>query len=124
MRCGICRTPVDPEDNYCRHCGASLNHRSLPTIVSHSPLPVPWVPARKQVVQSVAAVALGTVAELLRRRMLRAVATPNPGGALSVLGEDIPVNGKRGRLPWSRAPKGEYEVTETLIERRVRFFRR
>lgn len=30
---------------------------------------------------------------------------------------------KRGRFPWSWAPKGEYQVTETVIQRRV-WFRR
>ncbi len=123
MRCGCCAAPFDPGDNYCRRCGAELDRRGLPTVVSRSLLPVPWEQARKQVIRGVAALAIGTLVEIARREAVRRASPPEPVDLIPLLSTAKPVEAKRGRFPWSRAPRGEYEVTETVIQRRV-WFRR
>ena len=125
MRCARCGTQCELEDNYCRHCGMALNRRELPTVVSHSLLPVPWSLARGPVVRGVMALAVGTVVEIARREVTRRVTTQDPSQALALLAAGKPINGRRGRFPWSRQPpKGEYEVTETVVQRTARFFRK
>lgn len=124
MRCARCAILVDPEDNYCRHCGASLNRRGLPTVVSPSLLPVPWSLARGPVARGVAALVVGTVLELVRREVERRSAVADPARALSLLSAGKPAEAGRRRFPWSRVPRGEYEVTETVVQRHVRFLKR
>ncbi len=124
MRCAHCGIRVDLEDNFCRQCGAVLNSHRLPTVVSRSLLPLPWTLAKGRVLQGVAALAVGTAVELMRREVVRRTAPPDPSGALAVLSSDKPAEAKRGRFPWSRVPRGEYEVTETVFQRRVRFSKR
>ncbi len=124
MRCAHCGTPFDLADNYCRKCGMTLNRRELPTVVSRSLLPVPWTVARGPVVRGVVALAVGTVMELARREVSRRVLTQDPSQAVALLAAGKPIDSKR-RFPWSKQPpKGEYEVTETVIQRTVRFFRK
>lgn len=124
MRCAHCGVLVDPEDNFCRRCGAALNGRGLPTFVSRSLLPVPWDVARGPVLRGAAALAVGTLLELARREVARRAPLPDPSPGLEALIAAPQPMSRRGRFPWSRAPKGEYEVTETVIQRRIRFFRR
>ncbi len=124
MRCARCGALVDVEDNFCRRCGAALNRQNLPTVVSRSFLPVPWTLARGQVLRGVAALAVGTLVEVMRREVARRAASTDPSEALDVLATGKPVEARRGRFPWSRAPRGDYEVTETVIQRSVRFFKR
>lgn len=124
MRCAHCGTRFDPSDNYCRHCGMVLNRSDLPTVVSHSLLPVPWSIARGPVVRGVLALAFGTAMELARREVARRVARRGAAGLLPLPVMAKPYNGRRF-FPWlRRLPKGEYEVTETVIQRSVRFFRK
>ena len=124
MRCAHCGTRLDLEDNYCRNCGTALNRRELPTVVSRSLLPVPWTMARGPVVRGVVALAVGTVMELARREVSRRVISQDPSQALALLAAGKPVEAKR-RFPWSKQPpRGEYEVTETVIQRTVRFFQK
>lgn len=126
MRCARCGVHVETIDSYCRQCGAALNRRNLPTILSRSFLPVPWEMVRGPVKRGVAALVLGTAVELVRRGITRQIAGPEPGDALALLAQvgEPSTNGKNGRFPWSRAPKGEYEVTETVIQRTRRWVKR
>ncbi len=127
MRCAHCGTRFDLADNFCRHCGIALDGRGreLPTIVSRSLLPVPWSMARGPVARGVVALAVGTVMELARREVSRRVTSQDPSEALSLLAAGKPVEARRSHFPWSKhPPKGEYEVTETVIQRTVRFFRK
>jgi len=123
MRCAHCGAHFDLGDNFCRRCGISLNHRNLPTVVSRSPLPVPWEAARGTVVRGVAALLVGTLVELVRREVSRRASPPDPSRALALLAEQTPPEARRGRFPWSRAPRGEYQVTETLFQRQMRYKR-
>lgn len=125
MRCASCGIHLDLEDNFCRRCGVALNRHDLPTVVTRSLLPVPWSVARGPVMRGVIALVVGTAVELTRREVARRVNShDDPSRTLALLAAGKPVEAKRGRFPWSRPPKGEYEVTETVIQRTVRFFRR
>lgn len=126
MRCAHCGTSLDLEDSFCRRCGVALNRRDLPTIVSRTLLPAPWsVVARGPVARGLAAVIVGTVVELARREVTRRVTNQDPSQALALLAAGKPAEARRGGLfPWSKPPKGEYEVTETVIQRSIRFFRK
>jgi hypothetical protein len=124
MRCAHCGTVSDSVDSYCRRCGAALNRTGLPTVVSRSLLPVPWTLAKGPVVRGVAALLVGTMVELARREVVRRTTAPDPTQALASLMGGVPAEPKRGRFPWSKAPRGEYEIVETVVQRRVRFFRR
>ncbi len=124
MRCAHCGTRLDLEDNFCRRCGVALNRHDLPTVVSRSLLPVPWAVARGPVMRGVVALVVGTVVELTRREMARRLTSQDPSRALALLAAGKPMEAKRGPFPWSKPPRGDYEVTETVIQRTVRFFRR
>ncbi|GEM_PF-5151205 len=120
MRCAKCGASLDPGDSFCRHCGEALGRQNLSTVVSSALLPVPWSVARGPVLRGIAALVVGTVVELARREAARRSALPSAAEALALLPQGYPlVATKRPRFPWSKAPKGEYEVTETVIQRRV-----
>ncbi len=124
MRCASCGTRLDPPDNFCRRCGAAVNRGDLPTVVSRSFLPVPWTMVRGPMVRGMMALAVGTAVELVRREVSRRVLSQDPSEALALLAAGKPLEARRGRFPWSKPPRGEYEVTETVIQRTARFFRR
>ena len=124
MRCAHCGAPIDGSDNFCRRCGVTLNRLNVPTVVSRSLLPVPWARARGPLVRGVAALAVGTAVGLVRREVMRRIASTDPSQALAALASGGAVGPKRGRFPWSRSPRGDYEVTETVVQRTIRFFRR
>jgi hypothetical protein len=124
MRCARCGASTDSADSYCRGCGTVLNRTGLPTVVSRALLPVPWTLAKGPVVRGVAALLVGAAVELARREVVRRATPSDPIPALSSLLSGVPVEAKRGRFPWSRVPRGEYEIVETVVQRRVRFFRR
>ncbi|MHB0869040.1 MAG: hypothetical protein ACYC66_05645 [Chloroflexota bacterium] len=125
MRCAHCGTRFDLEDNFCRRCGVALNRRDLPTVVSSSLLPIPWSMARGPVARGLVAVIVGTAVELARREVTRRVTNQDPSQALALLAAGRPAEARRsGPFPWSKPPKGEYEVTETVIQRSIRFFRK
>ena len=123
MRCARCGTSFDSGDNYCRHCGELLNHHGLPVLVSRSLLPVPWSMAKGPVMRGVAALIVGTAVELVRRGVARRFNHVVPSEALALLPDDNPLQVAKRCLPWSRKPKGEYQVTETIIQRRIWFKR-
>ena len=70
MQCQRCGAECSPEDNFCRRCGMALASR-LPTPVRPLPKPVPWSPVRDLVIRGATALAVGTAAELARRRIRR-----------------------------------------------------
>src|SRR5512133_3832533 len=87
MRCARCGVHVETIDSYCRRCGAELNRRNLPTILSRSLLPVPWEMIREPVKRGVAALVLGTAVELVRRGITSQLVRPEPGDALALLAQ-------------------------------------
>ncbi len=122
MRCARCGARFDPGDNFCRRCGITLDGYGLPTVVTRSLLPVPWSAARGPLVRGAVALAVGTLAELVRREVARRVVEADPPGGPALLTAGKPAEGRRGLLPWSnKSPKGEYEVVETFVQRRLSF---
>ncbi|HEX2923604.1 MAG TPA: hypothetical protein VHS28_06215 [Chloroflexota bacterium] len=121
MRCARCGSRFDTGDNYCRRCGVTLDGRGLPTVVTRSLLPVPWSAARGPLIRGVVALAVGTVAEIVRREVARRVVSTDPSQALALLTAGKPVEGRRGLFSRSKTPKGEYEVVETFVQRRLSF---
>lgn len=124
MRCARCGTHTNTDDNFCRRCGTPLNRRGLPTIISQTLLPVPWSVARGPVIGSLAAMAAGTVVGLVRREMVRRAAASIQDGSLALLAPETLPAPRKGRFPWSRPKQDDYEVTVTVVQRRVRLFHR
>jgi hypothetical protein len=121
MRCARCGARFDTGDNYCRRCGVTVDGHGLPTVITRSLLPVPWSAARGPVIRGVVALAVGTVAELVRREVARRVVAMDPSKALALLAAGKPAEERHSLMPWSKTPKGEYELVETLVQRRLSF---
>ncbi len=71
--CGLCGTAYEPDDNFCRHCGVSLQDETqLPSIQDGMRLPaVRRTSLPAGVARGAAVVAAGTLAEVLVRRLVR-----------------------------------------------------
>ena len=128
FRCESCDALYDPGDNFCRHCGASLNDESpaiervsLPAVPNPHYEPVPWRPAVPAVVGGVAVLAAGTLAEMVLRglasRLFRTgarlvVRRPERDGRDTAVVRAEPIDGG--------ADSGAQIVSETWFFRRVR----
>ena len=123
MRCARCGSRSDESDSFCRRCGSKLSREGAPTIVSSSLLPAPWGLVRNSVGKGLVAVAAGTAVELLRRELIRRIATTAATEVLPALVPESFPSPRKGRFPWSR-PREHYEVTVTVVQRTVRLFRR
>lgn len=127
FRCPRCDSPYDPEDNYCRRCGAALHAGRVPMVRDErSYAPVPWRTTMPVVARGAVVVAAGTLAEAILRRLI--------GRALRRRSRP---SGGQGRLPARRKlektevmerpePAGDDDqvVSETFLFRRVRLRRR
>ena len=70
-RCPRCGSSHDPEDNFCRHCGAAFHASRVPMVRDErSYAPVPWRETMPVVVRGAAVVAAGTLAEAVLRRLV------------------------------------------------------
>jgi len=68
--CGRCATVCDLDDKFCRHCGMALGDDPLPLKRDqHLPDVRPRVPAA--VVRAAAVIAVGTITEIMARRLAR-----------------------------------------------------
>jgi len=89
-RCPRCGGSHDPDDSFCRHCGAALHASRIPMVRDErSYAPVPWRETMPVVVRGAAVVAASTLAEAaalalasglylgLTRRRLTVVLTPS-----------------------------------------------
>jgi hypothetical protein len=127
LRCPGCDSPHDPEDNYCRRCGAALRVTRVPMVRGEqSYAPVAWRETMPVVARGAAVVAAGTLAEAILRRLIGRV----------LRGRSRP-SGGRTRLPARRetekadvtegpqlADDGDQVISETFLFRRVRLRRR
>jgi hypothetical protein len=116
--CGRCQTACQSSDRFCRQCGLYLHESQVPSLWDEPKSPVPWRPASTGlVVRGAAIVAVGTVAEILLRRLVRGILSgdggkPEPAKEMAV----VPQANGNGH--------SEAEVvTETLLFRRIRFRR-
>jgi hypothetical protein len=127
-RCSNCGSTHDPEDNYCRHCGAALHGTSVPMVRDgDSYAPAPWRGTLPVAVRGAAVVAAGTLAEAVLRRLI--------GRALRRSARPTSRPGKQTHLPSRQQEKAElledsepeygedHIVTETFLFRRVRLRR-
>jgi hypothetical protein len=73
--CKRCSSPYDPDDRFCRKCGASLFGSNVPAVRPDFQAVV-WRPAVPAVVQGAAAIAAGTLAEIVLRRVLKRIFRP------------------------------------------------
>jgi len=128
-RCPGCGRSHDPEDSFCRHCGAALRGTRVPMVRHGSSYALaPWREGLPIAVRGAAVVAAGTLAEAILRRLigraLRRSTRPSSGA------------GRQANLPSRRqAEKAELVdgsevtygddqvVTETFLFRRVRLRR-
>jgi len=129
-RCPACGSPHDPEDKFCRHCGAALHGTRTPMVRDGGSYAVaPWQGTLPAAVRGAAVVAAGTLAEAILRRLIRRALGRNarpPSGA----------GGQAARLPARRQAEqaelvkdseagydDDHVVTETFLFRRVRLRR-
>jgi hypothetical protein len=111
--CHACATELDPEDNFCRRCGAPTDGTRLPAVRQPAGMTV-WQPHVPPVVKGAAVMAAGTIGQFLIRRM-----------ASNLIG------GGRARKPRAlkvdRRQDGMVDeaqiITETVMMRRVRIRR-
>ena len=123
-RCARCGSSRDPEDSFCRHCGAALHASRVPMVRDERSYaaPVPWRGTMPVVVRGAAVVAAGTLAEAVLRRL---IARALRGSARS--------SDRRAWLPARRQPEkaelvespqptgdDDHVVSETFLFRRVR----
>ncbi len=116
--CGRCATLGDADDNFCRHCGLSLTEQQLPSVRDGRALAAvrrPPLPAA--VVRGAAIVAVGTLAELLVRRLVRGALRQ---GASVVR---LPVRRAKREGIAESLPDDAQVVTDTLLLRRIRIRR-
>jgi hypothetical protein len=129
LRCPRCDNSRDPEDNFCRHCGAALRSTRMPMLRDGGAYEVaPWRGPLPVAVRGAAVVAAGTLAEAILRRLI--------GRALRRSIHPSSSTGRQSRLPARRqAEKAEpvegseaahgddHVVSETFLFRRVRLRR-
>jgi hypothetical protein len=127
LRCPRCSSPHDPEDSYCRHCGAALHATRVPIVRDdRSYAPVPWRETVPVVIGGAAVVAAGTLAEAVLRRLigraLRRLARPPDGQTR------LPARRQPEKAQVVEQPQPDHDdaqvVSETFLFRRVRLRRR
>lgn len=75
MFCPDCGRPYDAVDNFCRFCGHPLRSR-LSLLLSPRLLPQVWRETRSNLWRGLAALAVGTTLELVRREAARRLSLP------------------------------------------------
>jgi hypothetical protein len=101
--CSRCSRPYEPGDRFCRRCGASLN--TLPA-ARDDYAPVVWRSPVPAIARGVAVVAMGTLAEIMIRRVIRMVFRPS--SLLPVL--------RRNSTSVVEAPTGDGMEPDAVIE--------
>ena len=118
--CECCGSSHDPDDGFCRKCGASLSGSRVPA-VRRDYQPVVWRPAVPVVVQGAAAIAVGTLAEVILRRVVRRVFRPR--SLLPALKAKTKKPLQVVRNPEElEEPESQYE-SETIVLRQIRLRR-
>jgi predicted amidophosphoribosyltransferase len=119
--CEHCGAPHDPDDEFCRRCGASLTGSRVPA-VRRNYQPVVYRPAVPIVVQGAVAIAAGTLAEIVLKRLIKRLFRPR--SLLPVLRRDAkkPVQVQK-RQDDGEEPDAQIE-SETIVLRQIRLRRR
>jgi len=111
--CATCDNVLQPDDNYCRQCGAAQHEAGLP-----APRPAMavtlWRPQASPVVKGAAVMAAGTIGQFVVRKALGSLLS---GGSRK----------RRRLIPALRRNDGLVDeaqiITETVMMRRVRIRR-
>ena len=70
--CPSCSFALDPDDNFCRRCGAAYRRANLPVVRPASTLAL-WRPAVSPVVKGAVVMAAGTIGQMAIRRLVNSV---------------------------------------------------
>ena len=120
LHCPLCSAAYDDGDNFCRRCGASLDGSRLPAVRDSYDV-VPWQSPVPALVRGAAVVAVGTLAEMLVRRLVgRAL---RPGRARLPVKRAAEESASAPVEPNDSLPADTQLVSETLLLRRVRLRR-
>ena len=109
--CASCEHLIDPDDNFCRRCGASVAH-ALPAVRQNMSTTI-WQPSVSPVVKGAAVMAAGTVGQFLFRRVVSNLLTG--GRSRSTRAMQV----RRGRDNDGMIDEAQI-ITETVMTRRVR----
>jgi|GEM_PF-6100830 len=121
MRCPRCEAFSNRNGNFCGNCGLALsNWRALPVkrnanlpVVSRRAAPSPLV-------QGVAVLAVGALAQLALRSLVKEAVGILPSlfsmTKPAARARQLPVKGNRGYLP---EPEDTYAISETVVMRRL-----
>ncbi len=119
MRCRACEMPLDPDDNYCRKCGAPVRVVAVAPLAVHSDAvtitpsaPALIAGAARPLATGAAAVAAGALVRFVLRQALRSLARPGRARAAAPSTPDRAVTSK-GR------EEGLIEVAEVFWYRRI-----
>jgi len=117
LLCGRCVAAYDPEDNFCRHCGLSLQEQHLPSVSDGERVPAVWQPSLPTTIAKGAAViAAGALAQRLVGGLLRQAFRRGP--------RTVRTLAKRGKgeIVSREEPIAEdaQVVSETFLLRRIR----
>ena len=126
LRCESCGSVVTAFDSRCPQCGAAigaidlLQQGTMALTKSDNHLPAPWKPVRPRLWQGLAALAVGTALELLRREVVRRLTAPSaPPKTRSIVSRG-PLRPDPLRLDKEDdRSEGEYELHEFFYFRRV-----
>lgn len=119
MRCRACDIPLDPDDNYCRKCGAPVRVLDVAPGAVHTDVvrvgpsaPALIAGAARPLATGAAAVAAGALVRFALRQALRGLTRPGRAGAAapSSPGRAITAKG-RG--------EGPIEIAEVFWYRRI-----
>jgi hypothetical protein len=119
--CEHCGASHDPDDGFCRKCGASLSSSRVPA-VRRNYQPVVYRPAVPIVVQGAAAIAAGTLAEIVLRRLIKRLFRPR--SLLPALRRDAK-KPAQVQKPQDDGEEPDAQIeSETIILRQIRLRRR
>ncbi|MCH8995001.1 MAG: hypothetical protein IH959_08575 [Chloroflexi bacterium] len=120
LLCGRCVAACDPEDNFCRHCGLSLQEQRLPSVSDSGRVPAVWQPSLPTTIaKGAAVVAAGAVAQRLLGGLVRQAFRRGPRTVRTPAKRS-----QRGIEPREEAmPEDAQLVSETFLLRRIRIRR-
>jgi hypothetical protein len=118
MICRACELRLDPEDNYCRKCGAAVRVIEMPAVAERSEVvrvgpsaPALIVSAARPIATGAAAVAAGALVKFAMRRAVRGLV----GGAA----KSVPASRSLARREEPVPAPRTVEVTEVIWYRKI-----
>ena len=116
LLCGRCVAACDPEDNFCRNCGLSLQEQRLPSVTGGGRVPAVWQPSLPTTIaKGAAVVAAGALTQRILGGLLRQAARRGSKTART------PAKRGKGEIVSREEPMAEdvQVVSETFLLRRI-----